>query len=92
VTDIPYIRTHSGWVFGGCMDLYSRKIVGWSMAPNMSASLMCTALHIHFASGNRQKDSSCILILAVNMQAMNIGTYWINTTWSTAFKIGLSVA
>lgn len=31
------------------MDLYSRKIVGWAMAPNMPAELVCTALQIAIA-------------------------------------------
>ena len=47
VADITYIRTRSGWLYlAAVLDLYSRKIVGWSMAPNMPASLVCTALHI----------------------------------------------
>jgi putative transposase len=31
------------------LDLYSRKVVGWAMAPNMPASLVCTALQIAIA-------------------------------------------
>lgn len=31
------------------LDLYSRKIVGWAMAPNMPAELVCTALQIAIA-------------------------------------------
>jgi transposase InsO family protein len=47
VADITYIRTRSGCLYlAAVLDLYSRKIVGWSMAPNMPASLVCTALHI----------------------------------------------
>ena len=47
VADITYIRTGSGWLYlAAVLDLYSRKIVGWSMAPNMPASLVCTALNI----------------------------------------------
>jgi len=32
VTDITYIRTWEGWLYlAAVMDLYSRKVVGWSM-------------------------------------------------------------
>lgn len=45
--DITYIRTRSGWLYlAAVMDLYSRKIVGWSMAPNMPAELVCSALQM----------------------------------------------
>ena len=43
--DITYVRTAAGWLFlATVMDLYSRKIVGWSMAPHMQADLVCAAL------------------------------------------------
>ncbi|WNB77601.1 IS3 family transposase [Methylomonas koyamae] len=41
VSDITYIRTLSGWLYlAVVLDLYSRKIVGWAMAPNMPAELV----------------------------------------------------
>jgi transposase InsO family protein len=47
VADITYIRTRAGWLYlAAVLDLYSRKVVGWGMAPNMPASLVCTALQI----------------------------------------------
>lgn len=50
VADITYIRTRSGWLYlAAVMDLYSRKIVGWSMAPNMPAELVCSALQMAIA-------------------------------------------
>jgi len=39
VSDITYIRT-------AVMDLFSRKIVRWAMAPNMLAERVCTALQV----------------------------------------------
>lgn len=48
--DITYIRTRSGWVYlAAVMDLYSRKIIGWAMAPNMKATLVCSALQMAIA-------------------------------------------
>lgn len=52
-SDITYIRTRSGWLYlAAVMDLYSRKIVGWAMAPNMPAELVCDALQL--AIGQRR--------------------------------------
>jgi len=50
VADITYIRTLSGWLYlAVVLDLYSRKVVGWAMAPNMPAGLVCTALQMAIA-------------------------------------------
>jgi transposase InsO family protein len=47
VADITYIRTRTGWLYlAAVLDLYSRKMVGWAMAPAMPAALVCTALHL----------------------------------------------
>ena len=47
VSDITCIRTASGWLYlAAVMDLFSRKIVGWAMAPSMPAELVCTALQM----------------------------------------------
>jgi len=38
VTDITYIRTWQGWLYlAVVVDLYSRKVVGWSMKPTLAA-------------------------------------------------------
>lgn len=43
--DITYIPTRNGWLYlATVMDLYSRKIVGWSMNTSMTASLVNDAL------------------------------------------------
>lgn len=50
VSDITYIRTRSGWLYlAAVMDLFSRKIIGWAMAPNMPAELVCAALRMAIA-------------------------------------------
>jgi transposase InsO family protein len=50
VADITYIRTRSGWLYlAAVMDLFSRKIVGWAMAPTMPAELVCAALQMAIA-------------------------------------------
>ena len=45
VGDITYIHTESGWLYlAVVIDLFSRKVVGWSMADNMKATLVNNAL------------------------------------------------
>src|SRR6202041_3422445 len=41
VTDITYIRTWEGWLYlAVVMDLFSRKIVGWSTRPTIASELV----------------------------------------------------
>ena len=47
VSDITYIRTRTGWLYlAAVMELYSRKIIGWAMAPTMHAELVCASLQM----------------------------------------------
>jgi putative transposase len=45
VADFTYIWTAEGWLYAAVvLDLYSRRIVGWSMQANMSSQLVADAL------------------------------------------------
>ena len=45
VTDITYIRTHEGWLYlAVVVDLFSRKVVGWSMQSRMTKDIVLNAL------------------------------------------------
>jgi putative transposase len=45
VTDITYIRTWQGWLYPSVvMDLFSRKIVGWSAGPTIHRDLVLDAV------------------------------------------------
>ena len=47
VGDITYIQTDEGWLYlAVVMDLWSRKVVGWSMSERMTATLVCDALRM----------------------------------------------
>jgi putative transposase len=47
VGDITYIATPDGWLYlAAILDLYSRKIVGWSMSPFIDTSLILEALQM----------------------------------------------
>ena len=45
VQDITYIWTQEGWLYlATVIDLYSRRVVGWSMGSRMTTQLVCDAL------------------------------------------------
>jgi putative transposase len=45
VTDITYLRTWQGWLYlAVVMDLYARKIIGWSMKSTLARELVLDAL------------------------------------------------
>jgi len=59
--DITYIRTTSGWRYLAVwMDLFSRRVVGWSLGTSMEASLVLEALNR--ALGQRQVEPDQLLI------------------------------
>jgi putative transposase len=51
VADITYLRTWKGWLYlAAVQDLYSRRIVGWSMADHMRTELVTDALQMALAA------------------------------------------
>ena len=46
-TDITYIRTWEGWLYlAVILDLFSRRVVGWSMKSHLKVELALEALHM----------------------------------------------
>lgn len=59
VGDITYIPTNEGWLYlASVMDLYSRKIVGWSMDKTMTKELVMNALNMAY---HRQKPGKGLI-------------------------------
>jgi transposase InsO family protein len=59
VTDITYIPTAEGWLYlAAIMDLYSRRIVGWSMKSDLGTRLVLQALEM--AIKNRRPSPGLI--------------------------------
>ncbi|WP_256853800.1 IS3 family transposase, partial [Pantoea sp. Fr+CA_20] len=57
VTDITYIRTHEGWLYlAVVVDLFSRKIIGWSMQSRMTKDIALNALLMAVWRRNPQKQ------------------------------------
>ncbi|EBN9228612.1 IS3 family transposase [Salmonella enterica subsp. enterica serovar Oranienburg] len=56
VTDITYIRTHEGWLYlAVVVDLFSRKVIGWSMQSRMTKEIVLNALLMALWRRNPQK-------------------------------------
>jgi putative transposase len=59
VADITYLRTWEGWLYlVAVQDVYSRRIVGWSMADHMRTELVTDALQMALAQ--RRPDPGLI--------------------------------
>ncbi|TCC70137.1 IS3 family transposase [Citrobacter braakii] len=57
VTDITYIRTHEGWLYlAVVVDLFSRKIIGWSMQSRMTKNIVLNVLLMAVWRRNPQKQ------------------------------------
>ena len=60
VTDITYIKTHEGWLYlAVVIDLFSRRVVGWSVQPRMTTDLALQAL---LAAVWRRKPRATVMI------------------------------
>jgi transposase InsO family protein len=63
VADVTYIPTREGWLYLAVVeDLFSRMVVGWSMAATMTSRLVVDALEM--ALDRRLKGSSAASLLA----------------------------
>lgn len=60
VSDITYIKTRRGWMYLCIfMDLYSRRIVGWSMCRHMRSEMVVEALRMAYR--NRRPDEGLVV-------------------------------
>ena len=61
VGDLTYIATEEGWLFlAVVIDLFSRKVVGWSMRPDMQRNLVINALEMAWFKRNPGKHAELI--------------------------------
>jgi len=57
VADITYIYTQEGWLYlATIMDLYSRKIIGWSLRERLTKELVIAALDMAVRERNLSSD------------------------------------
>ena len=61
VGDLTYIATEEGWLFlAVVIDLFSRKVVGWPMRPDMQRNLVIDALEMAWLGRNPGKQAGLI--------------------------------
>ena len=61
VGDFTYIATEEGWLFlAVVIDLFSRKVIGWSMRPDMHRNLVIDALEMAWFRRSPDKKSGLI--------------------------------
>lgn len=59
--DITYIPTSEGWLFlAVVIDLFSRRVVGWSMQPEMRSSLVIDALEMAWLRRSSDRNATQI--------------------------------
>jgi len=57
VSDVTFIATREGWLYlATIMDLFSRRIIGWSMSHRNDAALVVSALDMSVAQRSNFKD------------------------------------
>ena len=72
VADITYLRTWEGWLYlVAVQDLFSRRIVGWSMADHMRTELVTDALQMALA--HRRPDRGLIWHSDQGSQFVSLG-------------------
>jgi putative transposase len=77
VTDITYIKTHEGWSYlAVVIDLFSRRVVGWSMQSRMTTDL---ALQVLLAAVWRRKPKKKVMIHS------NQGSQFTDGEWQSFF-------
>ena len=102
VADFTYIWTGEGWLyFAAVLDLYSRRIVGWSMKAEMIAELVTDALLMaiwrrgrpkellhHSDQGSQYTSEQCQQLLADNGIVCSMsrrGDVWDNSAMESFF-------
>ena len=78
VTDITYIKTYEGWLYlAVVIDLYSRRVIGWSMQSRMQTDLVLSAL---LMAVWRRKPTSKVVIHS------DQGTQFTSLEWQAFLK------
>lgn len=76
VGDITYIPTQEGWLYlAVVIDLYSRRVIGWSMDAHMGSTLVNDALFMALKKSIRVTVLFGILIVVANILPMPTKPY-----------------
>lgn len=103
VADFTYIWTAEGWLYVAVvLDLFSRRIVGWSMSANMTAELVTNALLMavwrrgrprellhHSDRGSQYTSEQCQRLMAehgIQCSLSRSGNVWDNAAMESFFS------
>ncbi|SMM99508.1 Mobile element protein [uncultured Candidatus Thioglobus sp.] len=76
VSDITFVWTRQGWLYlATVIDLYSRKVAGWSMSANNNTALVIAALTMAHTTSQNNNKYYCILIKDQPTELMSIWHY-----------------
>lgn len=71
VGDVTYLATNEGWFYlVVVLDLYSRRVIGWSMDKRMAAELVCNALQMAIRQRQRPPNVIVIPIVAAKIDSV----------------------
>ena len=77
VTDITYVWTREGWLYlAVILDLFSRRVVGWSLSERWNAASRWTPSRWHCKTANRRRACCITRIAAASMPATIISSCW----------------
>ena len=102
MTDITYIRTWQGWLYlAVVVDLFSRKIVGWSTGPTMHREIVLDAVLmavrrrrprgtlIHLDQGSQLRQRRLAAILSIQSpSAQHEPERELLGLWLSPFSVG----
>jgi putative transposase len=103
IADFTYLWTAEGWLYvAAVIDLYSRRVVGWSMKPSMTAELVTDALIMaiwrrgkpqallhHSDRGSQYTSELCQRLMAhhgVTCSMSRAGNCWDNAAMESFFS------
>lgn len=103
VADFTYIWTAEGWLYvAAVLDLYSRRVVGWSMSATMTAELVINALVMavwrrgrprellhHSDRGSQYTSEQCQRLMAehgIQCSPSRSGNVWDNAAMESFFS------
>lgn len=87
VSDITYIPTQEGWLYlAVIIDLYSRKVVGWSMSNRMKKELVINATKMAIKNRNPSKG----LIFHSDRGSQYASHEFQKLLWKNGFKSSMS--
>lgn len=88
VTDITYVDTREGWLYlAVVLDLFSRKVVGWSMSDAIDRHLWCSVPWTWRSRADNRREGWCTTRTgAASTRVRSTSRPWRHVAWSAACR------